>query len=164
MRFARLGDPGAEIPVVDDEGSTFDLRPLTADIDADFLAADPATEVRRALHDRILDPVSAGMRFGPPIARPGKIVCIGLNYRDHAEETGASIPSEPIVFLKDPSTIVGPFDDVRIPRRSTKTDWEVELGVVIGRTARYLDSVEAAAEAISGYVLSHDVSEREFQL
>ncbi|HAM28292.1 MAG TPA: 2-hydroxyhepta-2,4-diene-1,7-dioate isomerase, partial [Microbacteriaceae bacterium] len=94
----------------------------------------------------------------------GKIVCIGLNYRDHAEETHAAIPAEPVVFMKDPSTIVGPFDEVLIPRRSVKTDWEVELGIVIGETARYLDSPEDADAHIAGYVLSHDVSEREFQL
>ena len=97
-------------------------------------------------------------------ARPGKIVCVGLNYSDHAEETGATLPDEPVIFMKDPSTMVGPFDDVLIPRKSVKTDWEVELGVVIGATARYLDSPDDAAAVIAGYAVSHDVSEREFQL
>jgi len=91
-------------------------------------------------------------------------VCIGLNYADHAAESGAALPAEPVVFMKDPATVVGPNDDVRIPRTSTKTDWEVELGVVIGATARYLDRVEAAAAVIAGYCVSHDVSERHFQL
>ncbi|MDO9395814.1 MAG: fumarylacetoacetate hydrolase family protein, partial [Herbiconiux sp.] len=99
-----------------------------------------------------------------PLAQPTKIVCIGLNYRDHADETGAAYPAEPVVFMKDPSTLAGANDTVPIPRHSVKTDWEVELGIVIGRTARYLDSPEEAAAHIAGYVLSHDVSEREFQL
>ena len=99
--------------------------------------------------------------MGPPIARPGKIVCIGLNYRDHAAETNAAVPLEPVVFLKDPATVVGPYDDIVVPRGSIKTDWEVELGVVIGRTARYLGSPDDAPGHIAGYVVSHDVSERD---
>ncbi|MDQ1552294.1 MAG: hypothetical protein QOD50_1716, partial [Actinomycetota bacterium] len=102
--------------------------------------------------------------IGPPVARPIKIVCIGLNYRDHAEETHAEIPKEPVVFMKDPSTLVGPNDDVLIPRLSVKTDWEVELAVVIGTTARYLSSPDDAPAHIAGFALSHDVSEREFQI
>ena len=105
-----------------------------------------------------------GLRVGAPIARPGKVVCIGLNYRDHAQETGAQPPSEPVVFMKDPATVVGPYDTVFIPRGSTKTDWEVELGVVIGAEARYLEDTDGAAACIGGYVISHDVSERAFQL
>jgi len=105
-----------------------------------------------------------GLRIGSPIARPPKVVCIGLNYRDHAEETGAELPAEPVVFMKDPFTVVGPFDDVLIPRESTKTDWEVELAVVIGREARYLESPADSAGVIAGYALSNDASEREFQL
>jgi 2-keto-4-pentenoate hydratase/2-oxohepta-3-ene-1,7-dioic acid hydratase in catechol pathway len=107
---------------------------------------------------------TAGARVGAPIARPGKIVCVGLNYRDHAAETGAAIPERPVIFMKDPGTMVGPYDDVLVPRRSTRTDWEVELGVVIGREARYLDSPADAAEYVAGYAVSNDVSEREFQL
>jgi 2-keto-4-pentenoate hydratase/2-oxohepta-3-ene-1,7-dioic acid hydratase in catechol pathway len=98
------------------------------------------------------------------VAAPTKIVCIGLNYRDHAVETDAQVPAEPVVFMKDPSTLIGPNDDVLIPRRSVKTDWEVELAVVIGSTARYLDSPGDAPAHIAGYAISHDVSEREFQL
>ncbi|MFC7648049.1 fumarylacetoacetate hydrolase family protein [Streptosporangium lutulentum] len=105
-----------------------------------------------------------GLRIGAPIARPGKIVCIGLNYRDHAEETNAQIPAEPIIFMKAPNTIVGPHDEVLIPRDSVKTDWEVELAVVIGRTVRYAESHEEALAAVAGYAISNDVSEREFQL
>ncbi|KND26647.1 fumarylacetoacetate hydrolase family protein, partial [Streptomyces stelliscabiei] len=105
-----------------------------------------------------------GLRIGAPLARPGKIVCVGLNYRDHAAETGAAIPPRPVVFMKDPGTVVGPYDEVLVPRGSVKTDWEVELGVVVGRRARYLEDPEEAADVIAGYVVSHDVSEREFQL
>ncbi|MFD0823528.1 fumarylacetoacetate hydrolase family protein, partial [Micromonospora zhanjiangensis] len=104
------------------------------------------------------------VRVGAPVARPGKVVCIGLNYRDHAAETGAPVPDRPVVFLKDPATVIGPYDRVLVPRRSRKTDWEVELAVVIGRKARYLDSPAAADDVIAGYAISNDVSEREFQL
>ena len=165
MRFARRGPAGAEIPVVDTGDAVFDLRPLTADIGGPFLAGDGIARTRAALDAGTLPRLDdAGLRVGAPIAAPGKIVCIGLNYRDHAEETGAALPAEPVVFMKDPSTVVGPYDDVLIPRRSVKTDWEVELGVVIGREARYLESADDALAHVAGYVVSHDVSEREFQL
>ena len=103
-------------------------------------------------------------RLGAPIARPHQIICIGLNYADHAAETNTEIPSEPIIFTKSPNTIIGPNDDVRIPRHSVKTDWEVELGVVVGKRARYLESEDSAMEHIAGYMLVNDISEREFQL
>jgi 2-keto-4-pentenoate hydratase/2-oxohepta-3-ene-1,7-dioic acid hydratase in catechol pathway len=171
VRIARLGPPGREIPVVvGHDGTAYDLRSLTRDIDAPFLTrlADDAerAEIRSALCSGRL-PVVAGagsQRRGAPIARPGKIVCIGLNYRDHAEETGADIPAEPVVFMKDPGTVIGPDDEVVLPRGGDKTDWEVELAVVIGREARYLDSAEAALGCIAGYAISNDVSERAFQL
>ncbi|MDF3148914.1 fumarylacetoacetate hydrolase family protein, partial [Streptomyces sp. T21Q-yed] len=105
-----------------------------------------------------------GLRVGPPLARIGKIVCIGLNYHDHARETGAEPPAEPVIFFKAADTVVGPHDTVLVPRRSTKTDWEVELAVVIGRTARYLESAEEALAHVAGYAVAHDVSEREFQI
>ncbi|MET7284345.1 fumarylacetoacetate hydrolase family protein [Streptomyces sp. NPDC005573] len=108
-------------------------------------------------------PYAPGPRIGPPLARIGKIVCIGLNYHDHARETGAEPPAEPVVFLKAPDTVVGPNDTVLVPRGSVKTDWEVELAVVIGRTARYLESAEQALAHVAGYTVAHDVSEREFQ-
>lgn len=166
MSFARLGDPGAEIPVLRHDGSVYDLRPLTADITGAFLADDGIVRARAAAESGELPilPDAESLRVGAPIALPGKIVCVGLNYHDHAAETGAAVPAEPVVFMKDPSTIVGPFDDVLIPRGSTKTDWEVELGVVIGTTARYLSSPDEALAHVAGYVVSHDVSEREFQL
>jgi 2-keto-4-pentenoate hydratase/2-oxohepta-3-ene-1,7-dioic acid hydratase in catechol pathway len=166
MRFARLGSAGREVPVLQHEGAAYDLRPLTADIDGDFFAGDGPSRVGAALAAGTLEPLAGaeGLRVGAPVARPGKVVCIGLNYRDHAEETNTPLPAEPVVFMKDPSTVVGPFDDVLIPRGSTKTDWEVELGVVIGRTARYLGSPDEALRCVAGYAVSHDVSEREFQL
>ncbi len=166
MNFARLGDYGTEIPVLQLDGSSFDLRSVTADIDGAFLAAsgwDRAQEAHAAGSLPIVEN-AASLRIGAPIARPVKIVCIGLNYRDHAEETHAEIPAEPVVFMKDPSTLVGPNDDVLVPRLSVKTDWEVELAVVVGSTARYLNSPDEAPAHIAGYALSHDVSEREFQI
>lgn len=166
MRFARRGPHGHETPVVRHEGVDYRLDGLADDIDGAFLAGGGVERVRAALAAGELVAVDQadGVRVGAPIAAPGKIVCIGLNYRDHADETGAAYPAEPVVFMKDPSTIVGPFDDVLIPRGSVKTDWEVELGVVIGAEARYLASPDDADAVIAGYVLSHDVSEREFQL
>ncbi|WP_406416842.1 fumarylacetoacetate hydrolase family protein [Streptomyces sp. NBC_00873] len=166
MKLLRLGAVGAERPsVLADDGRTYDLSRLTPDIDGPFLADDGVERVRSALRAGtlpLLDP--AGMRTGAPVARPGKVVCIGLNYRDHAEETGAPVPERPVVFLKDPSTVVGPYDTVLVPRGSEKTDWEVELAVVIGSRARYLDGPDDAASVIAGYAVSHDVSERAFQL
>ncbi|MEU2428296.1 fumarylacetoacetate hydrolase family protein [Streptomyces sp. NPDC007861] len=166
MKLMRLGAPGREYPaVLADNGSLLDLSPVTADIDGTFLAGGGVEETRAALRSGVLRELdSAGMRVGAPVARPGKVVCIGLNYRDHAKETGAPVPPRPVVFMKDPGTVVGPYDDVLIPRNSAKTDWEVELGVVIARRARYLDSPQQALRAIAGYAVSNDVSEREFQL
>lgn len=166
MTFARLGEVGSEIPVVQIDGATFDLRPLTADIDGAFLESSGLERARAAHAAGKLPRLenAQSLRIGAPIARPTKIVCIGLNFRDHAEETHATIPAEPVVFMKDPSTLIGPNDDVLVPRLSLKTDWEVELAVVVGSTARYLDSPDDAPAHIAGYVLSHDVSEREFQL
>lgn len=165
MRFERWGDPGAEIPVVVDGQVRRDLRRVTPDIDGSFLASGGPARVAAALAAGDLDPLEVGgLRRGSPLVGIGKIVGIGLNYRDHAAETGATIPAEPVLFLKDATTVAGPDDPVLIPRGSRATDWEVELGVVIGTESRYLDSLDAALDAIAGYVLSHDVSEREFQL
>jgi 2-keto-4-pentenoate hydratase/2-oxohepta-3-ene-1,7-dioic acid hydratase in catechol pathway len=166
MRYRRLGEPGHETPVACTDDGLFDLRSLTDDVDGSFLARVGPDAVRHAIERGRLPAVEGGerLRVGAPIARPGKVVCIGLNYRDHARETGAAEPDEPVVFLKDPSTVVGPYDTVRIPRGSTKTDWEVELGVVVGAEARYLAEVSDAAACVGGYVISHDVSERAFQL
>ncbi|MEV8516920.1 fumarylacetoacetate hydrolase family protein [Dactylosporangium sp. NPDC051484] len=165
MRFARLGPAGSERPVVvANDGTYLDLSELTGDIDGAFLASDGPQRARAALDSLPRLEAPAGTRLGPPIARPGKIVCIGLNYARHAAESGAEPPAEPVVFMKAPDTVVGPDDDVLIPRASVKTDYEVELAVVIGTAARYLDSPNDAAAHIAGYAISNDVSEREFQL
>lgn len=166
MQLMRLGEPGSERPAVRaDDGTAHDLSGLTADVDGAFLASGGIARARAALEQGLLPRLAVeGVRVGPPVAGIGKIVCIGLNYRDHADETGQAPPAEPVVFLKAADTVVGPDDEVLLPRRSVKTDWEVELGVVIGRTARYLDSAEEALACVAGYAISHDVSEREFQL
>ncbi|WP_035803807.1 fumarylacetoacetate hydrolase family protein [Kitasatospora mediocidica] len=166
MKLMQLGDSGAETPaVLAEDGRTYALSGLTAWIDGAFLAGGGIERVRRELAAGTLPLLHAeGLRVGAPVSRPGKVVCIGLNYRDHAEEQGAAIPQRPVVFLKDPATVVGPYDQVPIPRGSVKTDWEVELAVVIGRRAQYLAEPAQAGGVIAGYAISHDVSEREFQL
>ncbi|WP_091297555.1 fumarylacetoacetate hydrolase family protein [Amycolatopsis xylanica] len=167
MQLLRLGEPGSERPFVRaEDGTIHDLSSLTADIDGGFLAADGIARAAAALGRGELPAVenAQDLRVGSPIAQPGKVVCIGLNYRRHAEETNAEIPKEPVVFMKAADVVVGPNDQVLVPRKSTSTDWEVELGVVIGKTARYIESVEDALDHVAGYVVSNDVSEREFQL
>ncbi|MEU3886302.1 fumarylacetoacetate hydrolase family protein [Streptomyces sp. NPDC029041] len=167
MKLLRVGTAGAERPaLLDAEGTLRDLSGVVADIDGTLLADEEALGRVRAAADAgdlpVLD--ATGLRVGPPLGRIGKIVCIGLNYHDHARETGAEPPAEPVLFMKAPDTVVGPYDTVLVPRRSLKTDWEVELAVVIGRTARYLDSAEEALAHVAGYAVAHDVSEREFQI
>ena len=166
MKLLRIGPAQNERPaVMAPDGRLLDLAGVTADIDGAFLAGGGLERVRAALSEGLLPEIPAeDVRIGAPVARPGKVVCIGLNYRDHAEETGAAIPPRPVVFMKDPSTVVGPYDEVLIPRNSVKTDWEVELAIVIGSRARYLDSPADSASVIAGYMVSNDVSEREFQL
>ena len=168
MQLARLGDVGRERPFVIHEGVAWSIDSLTADVDGPFLDSGGLDRVRSALAAGTLPSAGAAdalsLRYGSPIARPGKVVCVGMNYRDHAEETGATIPPEPILFMKDPSTVIGPGDNVLVPRRSTKTDWEVELAVVIGHTARYLSDETEALACVAGYAISNDVSERQFQL
>jgi len=141
-----------------------DASGLFRDWDASFFEGDGLERLRAASRERPLPAVPETERWAAPVARPGKVVCVGLNYRDHARESGVELPKEPVLFLKAPNTVVGPYDDVVIPRGSTKTDWEVELGIVIGRPARYLASPDAALACIAGYCISHDVSERELQL
>jgi 2-keto-4-pentenoate hydratase/2-oxohepta-3-ene-1,7-dioic acid hydratase in catechol pathway len=162
----RLGQPGAERPAVRaGDGTVYDLSPLTADIDGAFLAGGGVARAREAVQAGrlpVLDP--AGLRVGAPVARPGAVICIGQNYAAHAAESGAAPPTTPIIFFKHPNTVVGPYDDVLIPPGSGRTDWEVELAVVIGRRARYLGSPDDALAHIAGYTVSNDVSERDFQL
>ena len=165
MKLLRIGEPGRERPaVLDAEDRILDASSVTSEYDREFFARDGIRLLKEALAAGGLPVVEPGERVGAPIARPGKVVCIGLNYRDHAAETGQAIPVRPIVFMKDPYTVVGPYDEVLIPRGSTKTDWEVELGVVIGRRTRYLASADDALAAVAGYAVSNDVSERAYQL
>jgi 2,4-didehydro-3-deoxy-L-rhamnonate hydrolase len=167
MRLVRFGAKGKEKPgILTGENVRLDLSGKFADWNSAFFVGDGLqrlSEVVR-LQAGSLPVVPESERWGAPVARPGKVICIGLNYSDHAKESGMPVPEEPIVFLKAANTVVGPFDEVLIPRTSTKTDWEVELGVVIGKEARYVESVEAATAHIGGYCVSHDVSERAFQL
>ncbi|KOV94313.1 fumarylacetoacetate hydrolase family protein [Streptomyces sp. NRRL B-3648] len=167
MKLLRVGTAGAERPaLLDAQGTLRDLSGLVDDIDGALLADDTALDrVRAAAESGALPALdAAGLRIGPPLGRIGKIVCIGLNYHDHAREIGVEPPPEPVVFLKAPDTVVGPYDTVLVPRGSVKTDWEVELAVVIGRTARYLDSAEEGLAHVAGYAVAHDVSEREYQI
>ena len=166
MKLGRLGERGRERPVLVADGTTFDLSSLTDDVDGAFLAGGGVERVRRAAAEGTLPvlPGAAELRVGAPIARPSAVVCIGLNYAAHAAESGATPPEQPVVFLKTPNTVVGPYDDVRIPRGSERTDWEVELGVVIGRHTSYLDSPEQAMSHVAGFVVANDLSERDFQL
>jgi 2-keto-4-pentenoate hydratase/2-oxohepta-3-ene-1,7-dioic acid hydratase in catechol pathway len=166
VELLRLGAVGEERPYVRAaDGTVHDLSSITADIDGAFLAADGVARARAALEAGDL-PVAdvEGLRIGAPIARPGAVVCIGMNYAAHAAESGSEPPKQPIVFFKHPNTVVGPDDDVLVPRGSTKTDWEVELAVIIGKQARYVETDEEALACIAGYAVSNDVSERAFQI
>ncbi|MGO4859639.1 fumarylacetoacetate hydrolase family protein [Arthrobacter sp. 2MCAF14] len=170
MKFARLGTAGNEKPVViaqDANGTEryFSLDPLAKDINGEFLAKDGLARTREALAAGNLPEISAeGLRIGSPVARPGNVICIGLNYTAHAAESGATPPESPVVFLKPSNTVSGPFDAAPIPPSSEKYDWEVELGIVIGREASYLSSTDEAADCIAGYVVANDLSERDYQL
>ncbi|MGT2465364.1 fumarylacetoacetate hydrolase family protein [Mesorhizobium atlanticum] len=162
MKLLRYGEAGSEKPgLLDADGNIRDLSAHVADIAG--TALHPASlEMLSKIDPRSLPAVSGKPRMGACVAGTGKFICIGLNYSDHAAETGATVPPEPIIFMKASSAIVGPDDDVLIPRGSVKTDWEVELGVVIGKTAKYV-SEDDALDHVAGYCVSHDVSERAFQ-
>jgi 2,4-diketo-3-deoxy-L-fuconate hydrolase len=168
MKLMRIGAVGAEKPVVRvSEESYVDLSDVVADFNEEFFGSGGPDSIRPIIDKRLESGVVtsfAGERIGAPITRPHQILCIGLNYSDHAAETGQPVPTEPILFTKSPNTLIGPNDDVRIPRGSTKTDWEVELGIVIGKRTSYLDNVEQARDAIAGFVVVNDVSERAFQI
>jgi 2,4-diketo-3-deoxy-L-fuconate hydrolase len=169
MRLMRLGPVRAERPVVLVDDETYvDVSDVVTDFDEQFFGDGGVAALSHVVTERARRPELhrrlAGERVGAPIARPHQILCIGLNYRDHAAETGQAVPEEPILFTKSPNTLMGPNDDVRIPRGATKTDWEVELGIVIGSRCSYLDDEEEARDAVAGFVLVNDVSERAFQL
>jgi 2,4-diketo-3-deoxy-L-fuconate hydrolase len=166
MKLIRFGEKGAEKPgVILSGGRMKDLSSQFRDWDHEFFRDNGLKKLEGILEtDSALPDVPTGVRLGSCVARPGKVVCIGLNYSDHAAEAGMEIPDEPVVFMKGSNTVVGPNDPIIIPRGSSKVDWEVELGFVIGKDASYLDSAAQAADHIAGYCISHDVSARDFQL
>jgi 2-keto-4-pentenoate hydratase/2-oxohepta-3-ene-1,7-dioic acid hydratase in catechol pathway len=165
MKLMRIGAIGAERPVLLHNERYLDLSSVAPDINAQFWVDGSLERVRTALVNDALPSLDvAGLRIGAPIAKPGVVVCIGMNYAAHAAETGAQLPEHLVMFYKAPNTVVGPEDDILLPRGSVKTDWEIELGVVIGRRARYLDSPADALDYVAGYCISNDVSERAFQL
>ena len=163
MKLIRFGEPGAEKPGVIINEKYFDVSALVSDYNEEFFGGDGLAKLQQAIETADLPEVDQSVRLGAALARPSKIICVGLNYKDHAAETNAAIPTEPILFFKATSAIVGPNDDLVIPKNSKKTDWEVELGIVIGKKASYV-SEENAMDHIAGYVLHNDYSVREFQL
>jgi 2,4-didehydro-3-deoxy-L-rhamnonate hydrolase len=168
MYLMRLGTIGSERPVVRiDDSHYVDVSDVVDDFDETFFGSNGLPRLAEIVQERTAAEQLQEFgeeRIGAPIARPHQILCIGLNYSDHAAETGAAVPDEPIMFTKSPNTLVGPNDDVRIPRGSTKLDYEVELGMVISSRTSYLDTVEQARSAIAGYLVVNDVSERAFQI
>ncbi|HIX55044.1 MAG TPA: fumarylacetoacetate hydrolase family protein [Candidatus Sphingobacterium stercoripullorum] len=165
MKLIRFGEVGSEKIGVQINAVNYDVSAFGGDYDESFFGGGGLDRLKKYVEENksSLKEIPSDVRLASPIARPSKLVCIGLNYKDHAEETGAKIPEEPIIFMKSTTSIVGPNDSIMIPRGSTKTDWEVEVGVVIGKKARYVSESEAM-DYVAGYVLHNDVSEREYQL
>jgi 2,4-diketo-3-deoxy-L-fuconate hydrolase len=165
MKLIRFGEPGKEKPGVIINEKRYDVSEFVNEYDEDFFGSNGIAKLKEFINENHnnLKPVSDSVRLGAPAARPSKIICVGLNYADHAKETGAAIPTEPILFFKSTTAMVGPDDDLVIPKNSKKTDWEVELAVVIGKKASYVAESEAEAY-IAGYCLHNDYSERAFQL
>ena len=163
MKLIRFGKEGQEKPGVHIDGTNYDVSAFIKDYDESFFAQQGLDKLAEVVAKEKLTPISSKERIGSAVARPSKILCIGLNYAKHAKETGAAIPTEPILFMKSTTSLNGPFDNIIIPKNSEKTDWEVELAVVIGKKASYVTE-EAAMDYVAGYVLHNDVSERAFQL
>lgn len=165
MKLIRFGEAGREKAGVQINGKNYDVSDFISNYDEQFFENDGLNKLQDYLtkNSGQLNELPADIRLGAPFARPSKIVCIGLNYKDHAAETGAAIPAEPIIFMKSTTALVGPNDTVVIPKNSKKTDWEVEFGIVIGKKATYVEE-EEALDYVAGYVLHNDVSEREFQI
>jgi 2-keto-4-pentenoate hydratase/2-oxohepta-3-ene-1,7-dioic acid hydratase in catechol pathway len=165
MKLLRIGEVSKEKPaVLLADGKAVDVSAHVSDYNSAFFEGGGLGKLKTVIQGKLPTIDLAGKRIGAPIARPWKVIGIGLNYADHAKESNMPIPPEPVVFTKASNTVVGPYDTVLIPRNSKKTDWEVELGVVIGKTARYLPDKESALDYVAGYCISNDVSEREFQL
>ncbi|MEN9569654.1 MAG: hypothetical protein RL172_885 [Bacteroidota bacterium] len=165
MKLIRFGAPGKEKPGVIVDDKWYDVSKYVQDYNEAFFNADGLKQLQILLNSHLsaLPMVAQNVRLGPPVARPSKMVCIGLNYSDHAAETGADLPTEPIIFFKSTTAICGPFDDLQIPKNSDKTDWEVELAFVISKRASYVDEADAM-QHVAGYCLHNDYSERAFQL
>ncbi len=164
MKLIRFGAPGKEKPGIVKDGKQYDVSAYVKEYDENFFAADGLKDLQNVLATNpVLPEVEAGVRLGSCVARPSKIICIGLNYIDHCHETNAPIPEEPIIFFKSTTALCGPNDQVIIPKNSTKTDWEVELAVVIGKKASYINEADAM-NYVAGYCLHNDYSERAFQL
>jgi 2-keto-4-pentenoate hydratase/2-oxohepta-3-ene-1,7-dioic acid hydratase in catechol pathway len=163
MKLIRFGEAGKEKPGVIINDARFDVSGYIHDYDERFFETDGLSLLTTIISEKPLKEISGDMRLGPPIARPSKLICIGLNYSDHATESKMQLPPEPVIFFKATSAIVGPNDDLIIPKNSKKTDWEVELAVVIGKKASYVDKA-VALNHVAGYLLHNDYSEREFQL
>lgn len=165
MKFGRIGALGSEKPVVfHDDQTAIDVSSLVSDWSRESLESGALEKVQAADLNGLPTVELAGVRLGSPLARPTKVVCIGLNYHKHAAETGAKSPTEPVIFMKAPDCVVGPMDDIEIPPGSTQTDYEVELAIVIGKRLRYSTSEEHAMQAVAGYTISQDVSERHWQI
>jgi 2,4-diketo-3-deoxy-L-fuconate hydrolase len=163
MKLIRFGTAGKEKPGVCIDGVNYDVSNFVEDYNEVFFAGNGLKKLQRIVKKEKLKKIPGDKRLGSPVARPSKLICIGLNYADHAKETGATPPPEPVIFMKATSAIVGPYDDVVIPKNSVKSDWEVELAIVIGKKASYV-SEEEAMDYIAGYCLHNDISEREFQM
>lgn len=163
MKLIRIGVPGKEKPAIIINDEWLDVSAYIKEYDEDFFANDGIFALKKIIAEKKLQPVSKNIRLGAPVARPSKIICIGLNYSDHAAESNMQLPAEPVIFFKSTTALVGPNDDLIIPKNSTKTDWEVELALVIGKKASYVKEAEAM-EYVAGYVLHNDYSERAFQL
>jgi 2,4-diketo-3-deoxy-L-fuconate hydrolase len=163
MKLIRFGEAGKEKTGVIINDKKYDTSAFGEDYGEAFFENDGLTRLSYFLEDSLLPEIMEDVRLGSPLARPSKIVCIGLNYVDHAKETNATPPTEPVIFMKSTTAIVGPFDEITIPKNSVKTDWEVELAIVIGKKASYVSEADAM-DYIAGYVLHNDVSEREFQI
>jgi len=163
MKLIRFGEAGKEKTGVIIKDKKYDTSAFGEDYNEQFFETDGLARLSDFVEDNMLPEVAEYVRLGSPLARPSKIVCIGLNYADHAKETNATPPTEPVIFLKATSSIVGPNDNIIIPKDSTKTDWEVELAIVMGKKASYVSEADAM-DYVAGYVLHNDVSEREFQL
>lgn len=166
MKLLRFGPIGQEKPGVLIDGQRKDCSTHFSDWDQAFFQAGGLDKLQTLIDDEgaNLPDVTADSRWGAPVARPHTIICVGLNYSDHAKESGMEAPKEPVVFMKATNTLVGPNDQVQIPRNSTKTDWEIELGIILKKDALYLEDEAAAADCIAGYSIVHDISERAFQL